>query len=164
MKLRGKYTDSNGNEHHFLYPPAAEIRMRAWAAGVVTTSDGTIVPDPPSPWPDRFSVAEGNSDVAEALEIMGHAAEPLGWDDLWKLFEIIREAIKPDNIVGMGWTTQADLDSFKESAKHPDVSGEEARHARRREQPQHRKMSLAEGRSFVSDLVTKWLGKLAGNG
>jgi hypothetical protein len=44
-----------------------------------------------------------------------------------------------------------------------DVSGTEARHARNSGKPPTRTMSLAEGRSFVSDLVTKWLGTLAGN-
>ena len=77
-------------------------------------------------------------------------AEPLGWDDLWKVFEIIREAVKPDTIVTLGWTNAADLDSFKESANQPDVSGDEARHARRLGQPQHRKMSLAR-RPFVRE-------------
>ena len=25
--------------------------------------------------------------------------QPLNWDDLWKVFEIIREGVKPDTIV-----------------------------------------------------------------
>ena len=162
VKLSGKYTDSNGNAHFFVSAAPTELRIRGSAAGV-TTSGGQPQPDPPSPWPDRFALADMNSDVADALEIMGQP-KPLEWVDLRKVFEIIREAIKNDTIVTLNWTTQADLDSFKESAAHPAVSGTDAVHARRREQPQHRKMSLAEGRSFVSDLVTKWLGKLAGNG
>jgi hypothetical protein len=97
--------------------------------------------------------------VAEALEIV-ERAEPLGWDDLWKLFEIIREAVKPDTIITLGWTTAADLESFKESANRKDVSGDGARHARRPGQPQHRKMPITEGRSFVSDLLIKWLDSL----
>jgi hypothetical protein len=161
VKLSGKYTDSNGNAHFFV-SVTNEIRIRGSAAGFVLGPHGQPTPNPPSPWPDRFALAETNSDIAEALEIMGRT-EPLGWDELWKVFEIIREAVKPDTIVTLGWTNATDLESFKESANHPDVSGDEPRHARRPGQPQHRKISLAEGRSFVSDLVTKWLAWLAGN-
>jgi hypothetical protein len=162
VKLSGKYTDSNGNEHLFVGAAPAELRIRGSAAGVVLGPHGQPTPNPPSPWPDRFALAGTNSAVAEALEFMGQP-KPLEWVDLRKVFEIIREEIKPDTVVTLIWTTQADVDSFKESAAHPAVSGRDAVHARRREQPQHRKMSLAEGRSYVSDLVTKWLGKLAGN-
>jgi hypothetical protein len=126
----------------------------------VTGTDGQPVPPEPSPWPDRLALASTHPDVAEVLEIMGRAL-PLNWDDLWKVFEIVREAVKPDTIVTLSWTTAADLDSFKESANHPAVSGEEARHARRPEQPRHRQMEIAEGRSYIGNLVTKWLESLA---
>ena len=151
-----RYTDETGRNVVVgtMAATVANVRMRATAT--VTRPDGTVVPDPPSPWPDRLTLAATNPDVAEALEIMGRA-EPLEWDDLWKLFEIIREAVKPDTIATLGWTTAADLDSFKESANRKDVSGDGARHARRSGQPQHRRMPIEEARPFVGNLVTKWL-------
>jgi hypothetical protein len=90
------------------------------------------------------------------------ATEPLGWVDLRKVYEIINDSI-PTKIYKMGWTTRARLSAFTGSADRPDVSGREARHARLPGLPQRRTMTLAEGRSYVSDLVTKWLAWLAGN-
>jgi hypothetical protein len=161
VRLAGRYTDPTGTHIH-VGAAAGEFRFRGHAAGVAVGANGQPTPNPPSPWPDRFALADMNSDVADALEIMGQP-KPLEWVDLRKVFEIIREEIKPDTVVGLGWSTNSELRSFLESAAHPAVSGRDALHARRREQPQHRKMSLAEARSYVSDLVTKWLGKLAGN-
>jgi hypothetical protein len=154
-----RYTDDTGQSVVVGAIGATTAPARMRATGTVTRSDGTVVPDSPSPWPDYLALADKEPVVAEVLEIVKHP-EPLGWDDLWKLFEIIREAVKPGTIITLGWTTAADLDSFKESANLPAVSGKDARHARRREQPQHRKMPITEGRSFVSDLVSKWLDSL----
>jgi hypothetical protein len=41
------------------------------------------------------------------------------------------------------------MDSFKESANRPDVRGDDARHARRPGQPQHKRMEIAEGRAVI---------------
>ncbi|MDR3664388.1 MAG: hypothetical protein ACLP75_07055 [Mycobacterium sp.] len=161
VKLSGKYTDSNGNAHLFVSPAPAELRIRGSAAGFVLGPHGQPEPDPPSPWPARFALAGTNSDVAEALEFMG-ATEPLGWVDLRKVYEIINDSI-PRKIYKMGWTTRARLSAFTGSADRPDVSGREARHARLPGLPPRHTMTLAEGRSYVSDLVTKWLAWLAGN-
>ena len=96
-----RYTDDTGRSVVVgtMAATVANVRMRATAT--VTRPDGTVVPDPPSPWPDCLTLAATDPDVAEALEIMGRA-EPLEWDDLWKLFEIIREAVKPDTIIDFG--------------------------------------------------------------
>ena len=161
VRLSGRYTDGE-SIHHVVSPAPAEIRVRRWAAGVVTKSDGTIVGDPPSPWPDRLALAATNSGVAEVLEILARG-ESLGWDDLYKVFEIIRDSIRPDTIVGLGWATETEKSAFTASANRPDVSGTDARHARISGAPPTHQMSLAEGRSFISNLVTKWLGSLAGN-
>jgi hypothetical protein len=141
---------------------AAVARVNATASGTVTHG-GKPVPQPPPPWPARLALADTNADVAEALPIFGQA-EPLGGVELWKIFEIIRESIKPDTVATLGWITQPDWESFKEAVHRPDVSGELARHARRPDQPQHRKMEMAEARSRMSTIVAKWLGQLAGNG
>ena len=162
VSLNGKYGE-RGSYDQVISPKSIEVRTQFGTPTVtVTRPDGTVIPAPPSPWPNRFAVSDTNADVAEALAIMA-SAEPLGWDDLWKLFEIIREAVKPATIVGLGWITADDLNSFKESSNHPDVSGEGARHARRPGTPQHRAMPIAEGRSIASGLVTGWLKSLSGS-
>jgi hypothetical protein len=154
-----QYTDDSGQSVVGGAMAATLVPVRTRATATVTRADGTVVPDPPSPWPDYLALADKDPVVAEALEIM-ERPEPLGWDDLWKLFEIIREAVKGDTIVTLSWSSTADLDSFKESANRKDVSGDAARHARRPGQPKHRKMPITEGRSYVSSLVTRWLDSL----
>jgi len=73
VKLSGKYTDSNGNEHLIVSPAPAELRLRMSAAGVVLGPHGKPMPEPPSPWPSRLALAETNPEVAEALELMSRA-------------------------------------------------------------------------------------------
>jgi hypothetical protein len=89
----------------------ATARMRATAT--VIRPDGTVVPDPPSP--QYLALANNDSDVAEALEIMKRA-EPLGWDDLFKVHEKIQDSIN-GSIPKMGWASKADDDAFCAPAK-----------------------------------------------
>jgi hypothetical protein len=154
VTLSGRYSDAAG-EHLIVTPAAAEARARLTATVVVTGADGQPLPEPPSPWPGRFAVAATCPEVAEVLDMMGRV-EPLGWVELYKIHEIIRDAIRPDKIVGRGWTDTGSDSAFTASANLPGVSGSEARHARMQGTPK-RTMSLAEGRSFVGELVTKWL-------
>jgi hypothetical protein len=109
-----------------------------------------------------LALAATHPEVAEALNIMGQV-QPLGWVDLYKVHEIIRDAIQPEKIYELGWAAKADDSAFTGSANRADVSGNDARHARNSGPPPTRTMSLAEGRSYVSDLVTKWLEFLGGN-
>lgn len=53
---------------------------------------------------EQFGSIKCDPVVAEALEIVARA-ETLGWEDLWKLFEIIREAVTPDTIITFGWAS-----------------------------------------------------------
>jgi hypothetical protein len=161
VKLTGRYGTPNG-DHIVVSAGTSEIRIRGSAAAVVIGPAGHPEPAPPLPWPGRFVLAATHPEVAEVLEIMGRA-EPLGWIVLYKVHEIVRDAIKPDRIPDRGWATRADDSAFTSSANRADVSGAGARHARNPGTPPTRTMSLAEGRSFVSDLVAKWLGSLAGN-
>ena len=161
VRLTGRYTTPDGESIH-VGVAAAEFRIGGRAAGVVVGPDGGPKRDPPSPWPSRLALEATHPEVAEVLEIMGRP-EPLGWVHLYKVHEIIRDAIKPDKITDLGWTTNTDDSAFTASANRADVSGAEARHARNSGAPPTRTMSIAEGRSFVGDLVTQWLGSLAGN-
>jgi hypothetical protein len=88
------------------------------------------------------------------------AGESLGWVELYKVHEIIRDGIKPKKLPELGWATKADDSAFTASANRADVSGTDARHARNSgETPTHTEL-LAEGRPFVSKLVIKWLDSL----
>jgi hypothetical protein len=154
VQLSGRY--STPTALRMVVPTmTAEVRLRAHAVGV-----GQPKPDPPSRWPNRFALAATHPDVADVLDIMG-SSEPLGFFELYKVHEIIHDAIKPKKIAKLGWATKADDSAFTGSANRADVSGAGARHARNSGPPPTRTMTLAEGRSFVSHLVTKWLDSLA---
>jgi hypothetical protein len=79
----------------------------------------------------------------------------------FKVDEIIRDAIKLKRIPELGWATKADDSAFTGAANRADVSGSKARNARNSGPAPTRTMTLAQARSFVSDLVAKWLDSLA---
>jgi hypothetical protein len=156
VNLIGRYTTPDGRSHHFA---AVNLELRL-SIGMDATGSGTNDqpgPAPPSPWHSYLAAAESCLEVAEVLAIMGRG-EKLGWVDLYKVYELIRRAIKRDTIVIRGWATDTEESAFTASANRPDVSGEDARHAvpQGAKPPQHT-MTIKEGRSFISALVTNWL-------
>lgn len=158
VKLIARYTDSNGRDYQFISPTG--IASRA-AVGVPTVSNaGDPMPDPPSPWLDRLALADSNDDVAEVLNILGGQSESLGWVDLYKIHEIIRDSIKPKKIPDLGWADKATDSAFTGSANLPGVSGGHARHARMDGVPKQT-MTIDQGRAYISDLVAKWMITLA---
>lgn len=158
VTLSGKYTDGE-SQHQVISVPSIEFRLRMGMPTVtVTRPDGTVVPGPPSRWGTRLALAKSNPDVAEVLKLLNHS-ESLTWVDLYKVHEIIRHSIKPRKISDLGWADKSTDSSFTGSANLPAVSGAAARHARMEGNPT-RTMTLTEGRSYISRLVTKWLDSL----
>jgi hypothetical protein len=119
----------------------------------ITNPDGTVVPDPPSPWPDRFAAAASNPDLAEALEVLGKP-DTVWWSDLYWVFEIISDAVGGERKIyhELGWATKTELKSFTASAQ-------KARHARSTAVPP-RELSLAEAHDFVNRLMARWSSTL----
>ena len=162
VSLSRIFTDGDGGVH--VVPKPAVLHVRAGRpsvsiGGTVTAPDGIAVPPPPSPWPSRFALAETHNDVAEVLRIMS-GGEPLTWSDLYKIHEIVCEGVRPNTIVGFGWTTKGEDSAFRVSANRADVSGTEARHARNPGETPTRTMSIDQGRFYISSLVEKWLDHL----
>ncbi|MDO3129671.1 hypothetical protein P5V43_21425 [Mycobacteroides abscessus subsp. bolletii] len=156
--LTGRYTNPSGT-HVFAAALNLELRISLGMTATVLGADGESIPDPPSPWPDRLALAAAHPDTAEVLAILG-SREPLGWVELYKIHEIIRNAIKPDTLIGLGWSDKTTDSAFTASANRKDVSGDTARHARNSGASPTHTMTLPEGRSCISDLVTKWLAAL----
>lgn len=152
-KLTGKYTDSNGENCHFI---ALAGIPSASAVGTPTIYHADNPPtDRPSPWPNRLALSDSNKDVAEVLSILGQP-EPLSWADLYKVHEIVRESIEPKKIHDLGWADKTTDSAFAASANLPGVSGPEARHARKKGDPKHT-MTIDLARAYISDLVAKWM-------
>jgi hypothetical protein len=58
-----------------------------------------------------LALAATHPEVAELLNIMGRV-QPLGWVELYKVHEIIRDAIQPKKIHELGWAAKADDSAF----------------------------------------------------
>ena len=146
--------------HVVVRAESINTRVRVNAAGIlVTNSDGVVQAPPPPPSPQRAAVAATHPDVFEALAIMSQPAA-LGWGELYKVFEIVRDSVKPRTLDKSGLARAQDLSAFRASANRPDLSGAGARHARMSGEPPTHHKSLPEGRQFISDLVGAWIDSL----
>ena len=157
VELNGHYDD--GEAHHVVVADIATIRARAHvaAAGVVTTADGDVVPPPPPEGPLRERAAASSPNVEEALTILGKP-DAANWGTwLNKVYEIVRDDVKPRSISDLGWASQRDIKAFTGSANRPEVSGAHARHARLPGEPPRRQMSQDEAEAFIGRLVTSWI-------
>jgi hypothetical protein len=151
VTLSGECTEG-GLRHFFVAALPVEIRIGMGSPTVtVTDSDGNTVPPEPSPWPARFALAASHPAVAEVLDIMGqHTA--LEWPHLYNVFEIIKDSVSPTKVHQLGSVTRNTVSRFTGSAqphRHARPSGVHPN-----------PMSLAEGRDFVSKLVTAWMTTL----
>lgn len=104
--MLSRYTDDSGKSHVVGAMAATVATVRMSATGTVTHPDETSLPAELSPWPDYLALAERDPAVGEALDIITRT-ENLGWDSLYKMHEIVRDAIRPDKIHQRGWATQS---------------------------------------------------------
>jgi hypothetical protein len=115
VALVGRFQEGDGLQHHVVLAESVEARGCAYAAAVVTDPNGKEVPSAPPLGPERVGKAMRHPDAVEALQIMGKP-EPTTWVDLYKVYEIIREArggetgtirsgptTKPDISLGDSW-------------------------------------------------------------
>ncbi|MCV7277294.1 hypothetical protein [Mycolicibacter arupensis] len=156
VNLKGAFSEGN-SEHQVIFAESARvISPRVGMVAVnVRQADGMIIPGSPSPWPVRFAAVGDHPDAIEALQIMSQP-DQLGWPELYKIHEIIRDSIKPGKIYDLGWADKVTDSAFTGSANLPSVSGSGARHARMSGNPKNT-MSIVEGRDYISALVAKWL-------
>ncbi|GAB3228705.1 hypothetical protein [Mycolicibacterium hippocampi] len=164
--LSGKYTDGE-RVHHVVSPAPARLTLRMGRPkATITRADGTVVPDPPSPWPSRAELVASRRAVARVIRITARN-EDLDWYDLYKIHEIIRDDIKSEDIgvegwankiEALGWATKAEDGAFTASADRYDISGEDARHAvdKHPERPK-RTMNLHEGHAYIKRLAKRWM-------
>ncbi len=160
VELHGRFSQPSGSNHTFV-TVKEEIRIRDSATAVVTRANGEIVRPAPPPAPSGpafLRTAAGHPDAREALDILGKPGS-VDWVDLYKIFEIVRDAVKPTHLDRTAWVTKDDLHAFTGSANLPSVSGEQARHARMPGTPR-RSMTIDQGREFIGRLMTGWLDSL----
>ncbi len=156
VKLTGKYTDGD-KTHHVISPIGIEARAH-FGVPTITVSGQTAVPPPP-PGPALVALATQHPDVSGALILLSKP-EPLNWVELYKVFEVIRDSMKPASPEKLGLATKDEIRAFTGSANRPDVSGPDARHARVSGGPPQQQMTIAEARSFISRLTKAWTDAL----
>ena len=139
------------------------IETRAAAFGVAIVTGGAPSTPPPAAGPVHLARTASNKDLDDILDLVGKA-ERLSWSELYKVFEIIRDAVSRrgrEGLVATGWTTKSTLNAFTGSADHHLVSGiHEGRHARMSGGPPRQTMTLDEAQKFVRDLAFRWLDSL----
>jgi hypothetical protein len=93
----------------------------------------------------------------EALRRMGRG--PLDRPRMYKVYEVIRDSGGNEKklLAAAPWTTKTEVSTFTGSANRPDVSGEEARHARSPgPAPKHTMTFEQGGSSSFAFSVTGW--------
>ena len=94
--------------------------------------------------------------VRRALSIHGKGGGL--WWALYATYEVIRDDMGGwEAIKEQGWATREQLDSFRESACHPEISGTLARHGTRPTSPRHEAMTLERAQHLVRILLVRWI-------
>jgi hypothetical protein len=145
VKLDGRYQDGE-KRHTVVGVGTIEVRSRVHAVGIVTGPDGKVMPQPPPPG-IAYAGLTARPEVAKALTILATPAG--GWVELYKVNEIIRDAVKPIPLDKSGLATKDEISGFTFSANRPDVGGLAARHARIDGGLPKRTMTELQSREFI---------------
>jgi hypothetical protein len=97
--------------------------------------------------------------VAEVLQILGQP-EPPNFAELYKIDEIIKSEGRLTAMMRSAGVSDEERRLFKQTADHQDASGADSRHARNKQQPPEKPMSIHQARAMISKLVTTWLDSL----
>jgi len=158
VELTGKFEDKHGHRYTVVEAGLAEFRAR--------------VPQFPQadPIAPRYvDLAAQHKDVRDGLALLANPEPAPGWDDLYKLWEIVRDNVSSNEpskkaraamLMEKGFVDAADLQAMHDNSCHPDAPGDEARHARWGGPPPDRILSLAEGRDIARQLVASWLDSM----
>jgi hypothetical protein len=94
--------------------------------------------------------------IRRALSVYGKGGGL--WWALYSTYELIRDDMEGwEAIVRRGWATKEVLDSFRESACHPAISGSLARHGTRPASPRHEAMTLQDAQHLIRMLLARWI-------
>jgi hypothetical protein len=156
VKLDGRYQDGK-KRHTVIGVGTIEVRSRVHAVGIVTGPDGKVKPQPPPPG-IAYAGLTARPEVAEALTFLATPAG--GWVELYKVFEIIRDAVKPIALDKSGLATKDEISAFTCSANRPDVGGLAVRHARIDGGLPKRTMTSLQAREFIGRLLRAWMDAL----
>ncbi len=156
VRLSGRYHEGE-RRHTVVQVGTAECRSKVGVVRVLVNGQQQS-PAPPDA-PEHFLHAASNSDVAEALDILGQP-EPLMWVELYRIMEIVQHSGQLQAAMDAAGVSKKQMTRFSRTACHPDAAGRDARHARSKEQPPKPPMPISEARQMISDLARGWLESL----
>lgn len=155
VRLIGRYEDGSANYSAVVAADTITIRAQVTASGAVTNG-------PTAPSPARghsyIELEHTNVNVADAFRLLG-TTDDLSWADLFKLFEIVKHDLTTNqqSITSMRWLTKTQVSAFGASANRPDVSGDDARHARVTGPAPSNTLNLETARELIHLVVREWL-------
>jgi hypothetical protein len=130
-------------------PPGGEVEALLWELAPATAGYH-------AQRPRNIGRGAKLAEVRRALSIHGKGRGL--WWALYAVYEIIRDDVGGwQVIVQREWSTESQLNRFRESANHPEIAGAYARHGSVDEDPRHPPMSLAEAKELVRMLLARWV-------
>ena len=159
VRTTGRHIGPDGKVNVVIMGAVGRGRMKVRGTVTVTVDGKPVVEAPTTPKSLRYMKLAGqDSNVADAIRVMGQP-DQLDWYDLYKVWEIIRDAAgNQKEVVKRGWATDSDLNRLTASANHPGISGDQARHARMSGTPSAKStMTVREGEALVRRLMARWI-------
>ena len=126
---------------------------------VIDAQGNVVIKAPPQPRTIALAMlARSDSAVAKALRLLS-AADSNSWVGLYRIYEVVEADVGGESALKTcGWGSPADLKRFKHSANSVSVGGDAARHGKELTSPPNNPMSLEEAGSYVTYIVSAWLG------
>lgn len=152
VKLGTQFTTDDGDLTSVILVDSIE----AWSSlrGPMIRLDGEVRPPSPPQGPKYYALAESDPSVADAFRYFGL---PPSWVTLYKVYEVISNDVGGQStLVDRGWAPKTRISTFTESACRPEISGDEARHARLGGKASGWTMTIGEAQDFVRELSHAW--------
>lgn len=158
FRVGGIYLRERGKpDQVFLLLEPTVITLRGFAPTLVVTDahGNTVTHRPADPTRGHLKKALSDPNVAKALRLRGD--DKLGWIELYRLLEVILNAVPMNDVVAAGWASEKEIRNFKHTANSVDALGDHSRHgAEPTQAPQH-PMELSDARELIDRLLNSWL-------
>jgi hypothetical protein len=145
---------SEGGHHHILMAVAAG-RARVKGKVVVLRRDGTEVPPEPPPLSVLHLLRVATTDPVVDRVLMYLRPPDVTWADLYRALEAVEQ--DAGDVSSRGWAVASQRRLFRHTANNFGALGIDARHGHTKNPPPAHPMSLTQARSFVFEVVVKWL-------
>jgi hypothetical protein len=129
------------------------ITVRTKIRGKLTVTGDRRDPGVPKPalW---LNVALTDEKVSHALRLWGRRKQD--WVNLYRILEIIESDVG-GLIYQENWVSKTNITRFTRTANSPEVLGDAARHAKKRDPPPRKPMRIHEAEDLMRGLLQRWV-------